>query len=92
MMGRRVLILLILLLKLLLALLRKYSIQREFECVIYHPREQHLQVCVTLLHAGIRIDLNKPHLEVLIDHEVISEDLEAISAIVGVELLSHSQH
>lgn len=37
------------------------------------------------LDAGVRVDFNEPHVEVLIDDEIIAEDLEAIFPVVLVE-------
>jgi hypothetical protein len=42
------------------------------------------------LDAGVRVYLNKLHLEVLVQHEVISKDFEAVRALIGVYVLIDS--
>ena len=86
---RALILLLILLLELLFTLLREHGIECELECIIHHSGQQHLQISIALFHTRIRIDLNEPHFEVLIHHEVIPEYFEAVGAIIAVQLLAY---
>lgn len=40
----------------------------------------------SLLEARIRVDLDEPRLELVVDHEVVAEDLEAVAFALRVQL------
>jgi hypothetical protein len=72
---------------LVLALIRwwKERIDCNSEGILYHRGNQPSEEGGTKLEAGIGIDLYEPSVEVLIDHEVQSEDLEGELSPVLVE-------
>lgn len=61
------------------------------EGVIQHPREQLLQDGRGLLDAGIGVDLDQPRPALLVQHEIIPENLEAIVPFLLVQFLPDAE-
>ena len=61
------------------------------EGVVEHTREKFLEDGRRLLDAGIGIDLYQPRSALFIQHEIVAEDLEAVVALLLVELLSDTE-
>lgn len=66
-------------------------VDRQQEGVIEHPRQQFLENWGGLLDAGIGIDFDEPGPALFVEHEVVAEDLEAVVALLPVELLPHAE-
>ena len=60
--------------------------------VINHAWEQLLKQARRLLKAWISVDLNQPDIEVVINKEVKSKQLEAVLASIWVDLLLYRSH
>lgn len=67
---------------------RKNHVQRQFERVVKHTGHQCAQPLVGLLETGVGVDLDEPGVQLLVDHEVVAKDLEAVLPTVLVQLLA----
>ena len=68
------------------------SIYSDPEHVLDHPGEENLEELAGLLDAGVRVDLDEPDVEVLVEDEVVAEELEGVLPLVGVDLLADRVH
>ena len=59
----------------------------EPEGVVEHAGDELAEQRTGALDAGVLVDLDEPHLELAVDEEVEPEDLEAVPALVLVDLL-----
>ena len=64
-----------------------YLVYRQFESVVYHPGQQHLQNIRALFKTRVCICLDQPRVELSINDEIIAKYLEAFFPLVGVQLL-----
>lgn len=61
-------------------------INGNFESVVEHPGEEDLKQLRAFFDARIGIDFDKPDVELLVDDVVVTENLEAVLALVRVQL------
>ena len=61
----------------------------QLESIIKHPGQKHFQQFGALLEARVRVGLNEPGVKLRIQNEVVPKDLEALTALVGIELTAH---
>ena len=55
---------------------RERNVYAQLECVIENPRHQFPQQVGRCFDRWVCVDLDQPGLEILIDHEIESEQLE----------------
>lgn len=58
----------------------------EFEHVVKHAWDEHLEDCAALLNGRVGIDFDEPHLIRFINHEIIPKELEALLPPIDVDL------
>lgn len=63
-----------------------YYINRKSKSMLKHIRNNPSKQFTTDFQARIRIDLNQPYFEVIIDHEIQSKYLEIMLQVIGVKL------
>lgn len=67
-------------------------VQRESQTTVDEVRNYFLQQWARGLEARIRVALNQVHLEIIIEHEVVAQDLKRVLPLVGVEGAVASSH
>ena len=65
----------------------KKGVKGQSKGVIEHPGNQTFQQLTRLIQARVGVDFYQPGMAVLVDHEIISEDLEAVFPIHGIQQL-----
>jgi hypothetical protein len=64
----------------------------QFEHVINHPRNQHLQDRTAFLDGRIGVYLDQPYLIGFIDHEIIAKELKTVLSTVDVDFAACRTH
>lgn len=67
-------------------------VQRESQTTVDEVRNYFLQQWARGLEARIRVALNQVHLEIIVEHEVVAQDLKRVLPLVGVEGAVASSH
>jgi hypothetical protein len=71
---------------------REHQVNRQLQTVVDHPWKKLFQEAARLLETRICIDLNKPRIEVLVKNKVITKELHAVLAVVGIYLALNRPH
>ena len=71
---------------------REQSVDGNLQQVFYHAGQEDLKELAGLLYARVCVDLDEPHIEILIEYEIVAEELERVLAPVRVQLLPHRIH
>ena len=76
---------------LLALLLRKYWVHNDVKQVVDHPGQQLPQEQIRLLHAGIGVNFYQNGVQLLIDDEVVTKQLEGVFLVLDLALNSFAR-